>query len=223
MEGRKKWRINRHINRPCSLGHCLKQGKEDANKVLSTIFRKSDQKKPSLLSKEHLYPRSTLTRTYHGWQPNYYGKHWKGERWRKEGNQVKSLRNLKGNNAGEWSCPQIQRSTEACMKWGNALAAGFLFRLPLEGDIILILQSDIWLRNHALWCYPCSEGDTSVMRILVWVPFLISRGKIQFLLIKMACGKWDMRSEPSKTSLLISYFPFLTSHISFPASQIPLV
>ena len=66
------------------------------------------------------------------------------------------------------------------------------------------------------------EGKPSVARILIGLPFPISRGKIQFFCVEILCGKWEMRSEHSTSSFLISYFSFLTSHISFPASRFPL-
>ena len=66
------------------------------------------------------------------------------------------------------------------------------------------------------------EGKPSVARILIGLPFPISRGKIQFFCVEILCGKWEMRSEHSTSSFLISYFSFLTSHIPYIISCISL-
>ena len=53
------------------------------------------------------------------------------------------------------------------------------------------------------------EGDTSVMRILVWVSFPTSQGPIQHL----SCFPFP------HFQLLVSHFSFLISHILFPTSH----
>ena len=58
---------------------------------------------------------------------------------------------------------------------------------------------------------------TSVVRILFWFPFPISRGQIQFFVPNSI---WEMGNGMWAWKTLISDFPFLTSHISFPASPI---
>ena len=60
------------------------------------------------------------------------------------------------------------------------------------------------------------EGDTSVMRILVWVSFPTSQGPIQHL----SCFPFPhFQLLVSHFPLLTSHFPHLISHILFPTSH----
>ena len=59
-----------------------------------------------------------------------------------------------------------------------------------------------------------SEGKPSVTRILVWIPFPISQGPIQFFSLKISCEKWEMGCENSKFLFPVSDFSLLISCIS---------
>ena len=54
------------------------------------------------------------------------------------------------------------------------------------------------------------------MRILVWISFPISQGKIQLFGLKMSCEKWEMGCEHSKSLFPVSVFSLLISCISHP-------